>query len=354
MSALHDISNGVLVTGVGAPPGLGTLRSLRQADPELTLVAADLNALAGGLYEPGCTGTTLPPAADAEAYRSAVLKVMADHGCDTIIPGSEAEAKALAPVVYDWAKDGIRVPVPAPDVLEYGLDKGKLLSRAKARGLPIPATLQPNSVDDLDAWDGGYPCVVKPRTSRGARGVSYPANAIELAQIWAETHRDHGPCVVQQYIPGGAETVYTIGSLWREGELIVSTLHRKLQTNPPTGGVAVAGETVHDPVLMQAGLDVLQASGPWHGLAAVELKRPAAGEPAYLLEINPRMWGFGYLMTLAGLNIPALLVRMLANDPDLGNHIPGRIPPYNATRMTRTWMDVEIPVQGSQNEEDTV
>ena len=33
---------GVLVTGVGAPPGLGVLRSLRQAFPDLPLAAADI------------------------------------------------------------------------------------------------------------------------------------------------------------------------------------------------------------------------------------------------------------------------------------------------------------------------
>lgn len=341
---LSRLSKGCLVTGVGAPPGLGTLRSLRQADPELNLVAADLNPLAGGLFEVGTRGITLPPAHEADDYRQAVREAMERHECDTIIPGSEAEAAALAPVATAWAEAGIRVPVPAPEILEFGLDKGKLLTRAHERGLPVPQTLQPQTLADLDAWQGDFPCVLKPRTSRGARGVSYPASPDELHQAWQDTTTEHGPCVVQEFIPGGPDTVYTIGSLWQHGELIVSTLHRKLQTSPPTGGVAIAGETVDDDDLMQAGLDVLRASGPWHGLAAVELKRSQPDRPAYLLEINPRMWGFGYLMTLAGLNIPALLVRMAADDPELGRHVPTSQPPYRPTRMTRTWMDVEIPV----------
>ena len=346
MAALMDLSglsSGVLVTGVGAPPGLGTLRSLKQADPALKLVAADINPLAGGLFEPGTTGRVLPSAADRDAYRSAVRDLCAREGLDIVIPGSEAEAAALAPVARDWTAEGLRVPVPDPDVLRYGIDKGLLLARAEEAGLPCPTTLQPETEADLDAWTGGFPCVIKPRTSRGARGVSYPDDMDSLRRAWSETVEDHGPCVVQTFIPGGAETVYTIGSLWDRGELIVSTLHRKLQTNPPTGGVAVAGETVDDDVLREAGLAVLRASGPWHGLAAVEVKRPAPDEPAYLLEINPRMWGFGYLMTLAGLNVPALLVRMLAGREHLDGHIPSTFPPYAATRMVRTWQDIEIP-----------
>jgi predicted ATP-grasp superfamily ATP-dependent carboligase len=234
--------------------------------------------------------------------------------------------------------------VAEPGVIRFGIDKGLLLARADEAGLPCPVTLQPETTADLDAWRGGFPCVVKPRTSRGARGVSYPASMDELRRVWADTAEQHGPCVVQTFIPGGPETVYTIGSLWNRGELIVSTLHRKLQTSPPTGGVAIAGETVDDPELMRAGLAVLEATGPWHGLAAVEVKRPVPDEQPCLLEINPRMWGFGYLMTLAGLNVPALLVRMLAGPEHLDGHIPSTFPPYAATRMVRTWQDIEVPL----------
>lgn len=338
----------MLVTGVGAPPGLGTLRSLRQADPALKLVAADTNSLAGGLFEPGVTGRVLPAAGDRDRYLRAVRTLCEAEGLDIVIPGSEAEAAVLSPVARDWEAEGLRVPVPDPDVLRFGIDKGLLLARARDARLPCPETLQPATAADLEAWTGGFPCVIKPRRSRGARGVSYPQDMDALRRAWAATVAEHGPCVVQSYIPGGADTVFTIGSLWNRGELVVSTLHRKLQTNPPTGGVAVAGETVDDDSLREAGLAVLRATGPWHGLAAVEVKRPAPGEPAFLLEINPRMWGFGYLMTLAGLNVPELLVRMIAGPDHLDGHIPSTFPPYAPTRMVRTWQDIAIPPsQGS-------
>ena len=343
---LHQLSTGVLVTGVGAPPGLGTLRSLKRADSALKLVAADLNPLAAGLFESGIEARFLPSASDVAAYRVAVRAICETHGLDIVIPGSEAEAAALAPVAREWESAGLRVPVPDPDVLRFGINKGLLLSRIAEAGLPHPRTLQPDSMAELDSWQGDFPCVLKPRCSRGARGVSYPADIAMLKRHWPETVADHGPCLVQQLIPGGPETIYTIGTLWNRGELIVSTLHRKLQTNPPSGGAAIAGETVVDASLTAAGLAVLRATGPWHGLAAVELKRPAPDALPYLLEINPRMWGFGYLMTLAGLNVPALLVRMLAGAEHLAGHIPSTIPPYAPMRMVRSWQDIQIPLDG--------
>lgn len=342
MTMLSELSAGVLVTGVGAPPGLGTLRSLREADGKLRLFGADLNPYAGGLYEPGVTPLSLPAAHDGTAYVEALLAAREAVGFDMLIPGSEAEVAALAPRREELRDAGLRLAVPAPDVLRYGIDKGVLLELAKSLAIPHPSTCLPDEEADLDDWLGGFPCVIKPRCSRGARGVSYPESGDDLRRKWRETVAVHGPCVVQQYIPGGAETVFTIGTLWNDGELVVSTLHRKLQTNPPSGGVAVAGETVVDADVLEAGLDVLRATGPWHGLAAVEVKRSEPGVPAYLLEINPRMWGFGYLMTMAGLNVPALLCRMLAGDPDLHTYIPSTSPPYARTRMIRTWQDVAI------------
>ncbi|SDM70822.1 ATP-grasp domain-containing protein [Maricaulis salignorans] len=341
---LHELSSGVLVTGVGAPPGLGTVRSLKLADSALKIVAADLNPLAAGLFEPGVEARLLPAAGNADAYRAAVREICATHQLDIIIPGSEAEAAALAPVARDWARQGLRVPVPDPEVLRFGIDKGLLLTRIAEAGLPLPRTLQPDTAADLDSWDGDFPCVLKPRCSRGARGVSYPADMATLKRDWPQTVAEHGPSLVQQRIPGGPETIYTIGTLWNRGELVISTLHRKLQTNPPSGGAAIAGETVVDARLTEAGLAVLRATGPWHGLAAVELKRPSPDALPYLLEINPRMWGFGYLMTLAGLNVPALLVRMLAGAEHLDGHIPSTIPPYAPMRMVRSWQDVEVPL----------
>jgi predicted ATP-grasp superfamily ATP-dependent carboligase len=331
---------GVLVTGVGAPPGLAVLRSLQESGLDLKLAAADISPFAGGLHGMGVPAVVLPRAADADSYLMAVRQACEHHGLDVVIPCSEAEVAALAPARQQFeAEYGIRVPIAAPEVIAFGIDKGLLLERVRERGLPAPGTLYPDCADDVEAWSAGFPCVVKPRSARGARGVSYPASMEELRETWPRTVGDHGASLIQQFIPGGPDTVYTIGALFDEGRLIASTLHRKLASNPPSGGAATAGETVRDPGLMRAGLAIFEASGPWHGLTAVELKRPAPDKPAYLLEINPRMWGFGYLMTMAGLNMPALLIRMLN-----GEFAGGRRPDadYGEARMVRAWRDVAM------------
>ena len=327
----------ILVTGVGAPPGLGLMRSLRDCPLALTLTGADISPFAAGLHEPGCSALVLPRA-DTPHYVDAVLEACRLHEIDTVIPCSEAELDILAREKPRFAAASIQLPIADPEVMAFGIDKALLLERAAATGLPHPRTLAPQSEAELANWKGRFPCVIKPARSRGARGVSYPADALDLRKAWRQTTAEHGPCLVQDYIPGGTDTVYTIGSLWQEGRLIASSLHRKLATNPPSGGVAIAGETAIDPDILDAGLAVLHATGPWHGLTAVEVKCPAPGEAAQLLEINPRMWGFGYLMTLAGLNLPELLVRMLAGEFDQADPDPDQLR-YSPLRVVRSWED---------------
>lgn len=332
----------ILVTGVGAPPGLAALRSLSASGLDVSLIAADAQAYAAGLYEPGAEAVILPSARQGETYRAAVKRLCAERAVDVVLPGSEAEAAALAPVAADWRAEGVEVPVPSPDVLRFGIDKGALLERAAALGLPAPRTLLIEDEADLQRWSGGYPCVLKPRSSRGARGVSYPDGFDALVRDWRVTRASEGPCVVQTYIPGGAETVYTVGAVFLHGRLILSTVHHKLATHPPSGGAATAGQTVRDEAIRKAGLAVLEATGPWHGFAAVELKRSTPDAEPLLLEINPRLWGFAQMMTLAGVNAPALLIRALRGDFDAADP-PDALTQYRLIRVLRTWHDREMP-----------
>ena len=336
--------SGVLLTGAGAPPGLTAIRSLRDAKLGLKLIAADAAPFAAGLYEDGLEAALVLPNAAREphAYVGAVRQACERYSIDLIIPGSEAECAVLAPVASQFRADGIEIPVPSPQVLEFGIDKAKLLARAHEIGLPAPKTLVIETERDLERWDAGFPCVLKPRSSRGARGVSYPDSADALRVAWQKTHGEEGGCIVQSFIPGGVETIHTVGTIHVNGQLMMASLHRKLAANPPSGGAATAGTTVFDDTIKAAGLAVLDATGPWHGFAAVELKvSPADGTP-WLLEINPRLWGFSQMMTLAGVNAPALLVRALTGEFG-GGPIPDTLTRYEPVEVVRSWVDKMIP-----------
>lgn len=329
-----------LLTGAGAPPGLTAIRSLREANLGLRLIAADAAPYAAGLFEDGLEASLILPSAarDPDRYAEAVEAVCKRHGVDLIIPGSEAECAVLAPLADKFRAQGVEIPVPEPEVLRFGLDKAALLARARERSLPAPRTLAISGEADLDGWDGGFPCVLKPRRSRGARGVSYPDTLQALKRDWRRTSAEEGDCLVQTFIPGGVDQIHTVGAIFIHGRLMLATVHRKLAANPPSGGAATAGETVRDGTIRQAGLAVLEATGPWHGFAAVELKVSAADGRPWLLEINPRLWGFSQMMTLAGVNAPALLVRALSGEFGDGP-IPEEIGAYRPVRVVRSWVD---------------
>jgi len=334
----------VLITGAGAPPGMTAIRSLRDSPLDLSLIAADSAPYAAGLFEDGLDASlVLPSAARSPAlYRDAITQVCERYKVDLVIPGSEAEAEALAPVAGDFREHGIEIPVPAPAVLRLGTDKGALAERVRQHGCNAPLTLAVDTEHSLDEWPDMFPCVLKPRASRGARGVSYPADRAALHRDWRQTSAAHGPCLVQAFIPGGVERIYTVGTIHCDGRLMLATVHRKLATNPPGGGAALAGEALTDDTVRAAALDILNVTGPWHGFAAVEMKLSENDGKPWLLEINPRLWGFSQLMTLAGVNVPELLVRALSGEFGDGP-VPAELTAYKPVRAVRSWVDRIIP-----------
>jgi hypothetical protein len=94
--------------------------------------------------------------------------------------------------------------------------------------------------------------------------------------------------------------------------------HRRLREFPVTGGESTCCELVDDPELLTAGRAMLDALG-WHGVAMVELKRHEADGRAYLMEVNPKLWGSLDLAIAAGAEFPLDLVRIAAGEtlPDL-------------------------------------
>lgn len=333
-----------LITGAGAPPGMTAIRSLRGSALKLSLIAADSAPYAAGLFEEGLQASLILPSAarDPEIYRDAISTVCERYQVDLVIPGSEAEAEALAPVADAFRARGVEIPVPAPGVLRLGTDKGALAERGREHGFNAPLTLAVTNETDLENWPGHFPCVLKPRASRGARGVSYPKDREALREDWRQTSAVHGPCLVQSYIPGGVERIYTVGTIHCDGQLMLATVHRKLATNPPSGGAALAGETVEHDKVRSAAIEILNATGPWHGFAAVEMKLSEEDGKPWLLEINPRLWGFSQMMTLAGVNAPELLVRALSGEFGSGPVPPG-LAAYKPVRVVRSWVDRIIP-----------
>src|SRR5439155_25387070 len=113
-----------------------------------------------------------------------------------------------------------------------------------------------------------------------------------------------GGVLLQEFVAGRGEGVFLLTD---RGRPLARFAHRRLREKPPWGGVSVLSEAIApDPELL-AGSERLLAELALTGVAMVEFRR-APGGPAYLMEVNPRLWGSLQLAIDAGVDFPSMLV----------------------------------------------
>jgi len=117
--------------------------------------------------------------------------------------------------------------------------------------------------------------------------------------------------MLQEYIEGFGSGVFL---LYDHGRCVAHFAYKRLREKPPTGCVSVLSESVEaDPEQLSAAKALLDKV-KWHGVAMVEFKVDAAGNP-YVIEVNPRFWGSLQLAIDSGVDFPMLLHKATIGEP---------------------------------------
>src|SRR3954447_8361683 len=311
----------VLVTGAGGPAGVAVIRSLlRRGDVEV--FAADMDRWASGLYLVAAPHRRLVPAGRAPDFVDVVRQLCADDAIDVLFPTPDVELPLLAAV--GEALSGPILASPSLPTLETCLDK-LALARACARTVRVPRTELLGTPPAVAGWD--FPVIVKPRRGAGSRGVRLVGTRAELDAV----HDADEDLLVQELLPGDEYSVDVLAGL--DGSVIAAVPRARLRVD---SGVAVAGVTVHDEVLIATASAVARAVG-LTTVANVQLKYDAAGVPG-LLEVNPRFPGAMPLTIAAGVDMPSLTL-----DAVLGRPLPDHVD-FEEIANVRYLEDVFLPI----------
>jgi carbamoyl-phosphate synthase large subunit len=289
----------VMVTGAGGPAAVSVMKSLR-ADPSVSLVAADMDPWAAGLYLVPPDARTLIPAGSDPGFADATLARCVAMGVDVLIPTCDAELRPLGQARAAFREGGVELLLAPDPALEVCLDKFALAQRCAGR-VPVPRTERLDRVADPKSWS--YPVMVKPRRGSGSRGIRVVETARELAEMQASAEY-----LVQEYLPG---TEYSIDVLADVAGHVVASVPRVRER--VDSGVSVAGRTLHDAELERFGADVAAVTGLTY-VANVQFRRDAAGRPA-LLEVNPRFPGTMPLTVASGVDMPLMALDTLRGKP---------------------------------------
>ncbi len=289
----------VLVTGAGGPAAVSVMKSLG-ADPSVSVIAADMDPWAAGLYLVPPDQRTLVPAGAAPEFVDVTMERCLELGVDVLIPTCDAELQPLGQARADFRRADIELLLAPDQALEVCLDKLALAERC-AGPVPVPRTERLDKIEDPGSW--AYPVMVKPRRGSGSRGISVITSSQELAR--REPSADY---IVQDYLPGAEYSVDVLADI--TGHVVASVPRVRERVD---SGVSVAGRTLHDQELERLGAAVAAVTGLTY-VANVQFRRDAAGLPA-LLEVNPRFPGTMPLTVASGVDMPLLALDSLRGKP---------------------------------------
>ena len=296
----------ILVTGAGGPAAIAVLRAYER-DASVTMVAADMDPWAAGLYLVPASDRVLVPAGASPHLVDTLIDLCREHRIDVLVPTVDCELEPIALAADRFAAIGVRLLVPPAPVLAVTLDK-LALATACTDVVRVPRT-ESASTTDPDSWE--YPVIVKPRRGSGSRGVDVVVSASDL--VGRALSED---MMVQELLPGEEYSVDVLADASGRVRAAVPRVRQRVDS-----GVSVAGYTVVDDELQSFATRVVEALGlPF--VSNVQVRRDRLGRPA-LLEINPRVPGSLALTVAAGVDMARLAVDTLRGRP-LANTVPHR------------------------------
>lgn len=306
----EDLPLTVLVTGVGAPPGVSIFKAFRQSGLRPRIVATDADPEAVGLFRAD-VAYTLPRIADDEAgYLLRLEQISVRERVRLICPGSEIELVRLAPHREELERrTGARVVTNAPAVLAELMDKWLMAVALRARDLPVPDTALGADAEAIRRLlsSHGFPVIVKPRHGSGSKHL----HVVRDAEVLGAVLRLVPEPVVQEYLLPDDEE-YSIGVYRspRVGYVGQIGFRRTL-----SAGLTYRAEVVRDPEIETVCRRLVDAFELW-GPINVQLRKTSAG--VRIFEVNPRFSSSAVMRAGFGFNEAELCLEDLV----LGHAVP--------------------------------
>lgn len=305
----------VLITNAEYKHTLAAVRSLGKK--EVDFVASSHAKHAMSFYSKYCKKSALYSNPKNESkFISNILEIVKKENCDVLLPIGFTVCLAISKH-QEKLKPYVKIPIPNYESMLIASDKNKTMKFADENDIPIPKTIFPISIEDVNNISKSikYPVVIKAPEESGS--VKYANSDQELIILYNEVCNSHASQVnkgkfpqIQEYIPGDG---YGFFALFNHGKPIAYFAHKRLHEYPPTGGPSTMAQSIYDLDLISVGLKILKTLD-WHGVAMVEFKKDTRDNTFKLIEINPKFWGSLDLAIASGIDFPYLASKMCIDE----------------------------------------
>lgn len=284
----------VLVPGAAAPAGVNTIKSLKMANFSGKVIGTDSDPLAPGAFLAD-SFSVVPEAKEELLFVDKLFELVKTHRITILMPSSGFDIYPYSKYRKELQEFGAYAVVSDTVTLEDCQDKMRTFQKLSSRFKVPFTTTEPEKIPSL-------PVIAKPRSGKGSRDVIMIKNESDLRFVTRVYH----DMIFQQYLPGTEYTVDVLSDLNKVPLFAVPRI--RLQTK---GGISTKGKIVRDHRIEENCMSIAKTLGI-RGPCCIQMKEAEDGEPQ-LVEVNARLGGGTIFSTLAGANIPALIVD-LVND----------------------------------------
>jgi len=225
------------------------------------------------------------------------------------------------------------------ETIDLLLNKDRFGEWAYEQGYPVPRSWTTDQLSEIP--DDAFPIAAKPSDATGVPDMMFdskiallynklfgksekkmPESEREVAERLSENRfkifesRDElddfivgfsdilGRFVVQEYVRGMSDQMYTVGVYASQGEIKGLFTGRKVRGYPPDIGDCKVGQVEDVPDSVVSTVVEICDELEYHGIAEFEFKRDKQTGEFYLIEINPRSWSWIGITPACGVSLP--------------------------------------------------
>ena len=281
----------VLIPGSGAPAGINTIKSLKKGGFSGKITATDSNELSAGFYLAD-THQVLPTI-DSSDYFDELTNLVTKNNIEVLMPSSGFDIIPFSQHKKELSELNATAVVSDMQTIENCTDKLKTFEILHDK-FELPFTTTDSSKINQ------FPIFAKPRFGKGGRDNFVVENEEDLKYL--ESKFDS--MIFQELLPGKELTIDLLCDL--DTNPIIAIPRLRLQVK---GGISVQGKIIRDEKIESACMDIAKTVGI-RGPCCIQMKESQNGTMK-LVEINPRFGGGTIFSTLAGANLPLMVLDLV-------------------------------------------
>ena len=264
-----------------------------------------------------------------KAFKSYFYEHLKMYQYDLIIPMGDASAYFLSRE-KEKVEEQFRTicAVESYATFELANDKQKLMEVCEKYDIVHPKTreLTMETMDEVADYVG-FPAMIKPNLSAGAKGIVKVESKEELHTKFPPITEEFGRCTLQQFVEQ-PDYYYNV-MLFRkqDGTTAASTIIKIRRYFPLKGGTSCYSETVEHSFLLEQCERCLEKLN-WHGFADFDVLEDKVTGKLKIIEINPRVPSSLQGSFAAGVNFAKIFVDEYLGDGaevfDMANYKTGQ------------------------------